>query len=171
MVARLRGFLVGLLLLAAPTLAHSQADVRIDCLQGGFWVACGGGPGQGATGYPVGSTPVTGVFTGANTAGQSASLAAVANVVNYLCTFNITGLGATAATPVTPTISGLSNGNTFTYTGAFSYALGATVVDAPFSGTFAPCQAANAVNTAIVVTVPGAAGNTNFSINLAGYRQ
>ena len=124
----------------------------------------------GAAGYPPGVTPITAVFTGADTASATATLAATAGVTNYICGFNITGLGATAATIVSPTLSGVESGNTFTYTGAFTFSLGAAVADAPVSFTFSPCQAANAVNTAIVVTVPGAAGNTNLSINVSGYR-
>jgi hypothetical protein len=114
-------------------------------------------------------TSVTAVFTGADTASATATLSAAAGQFTYICGFNVSGLGATAATSVTPTVTGLPN--TLTYTGAFTFAAGATVADAAVSFTYAPCLPSSAVNTGIVVTVPGAAGNTALSINAWGYRQ
>jgi len=126
--------------------------------------------GSGSAGFPPGSTPVTAVFNAADTTTATATLAAVAAKFTYICGFNITGLGATAATSVTPTITGLPNA--FTFTGAYTFAAGAAVANAPVSFSFGNyCLPSSAVNTAVVVTVPGAAGNTATSINAWGYQQ
>jgi hypothetical protein len=127
-------------------------------------------PGSGSSGYPPGSTPISAVFSGADTTTANAALAAGgAGIFTYVCGFSITGLGATAATPVSPTVATVANGKTLTY--SYLFALGATAQNTPVSFTYAPCLPASAANAALTVTVPGAAGNTATQINAWGYQQ
>lgn len=127
--------------------------------------------GSGNAGYPVGSTPITAIFSGADTTSSAATLAAAAAKFTYICGFQIGGLGATAATIVNPTVGTVIGGNTFTFASAYTFASGAAVASTPFTYTFSPCVPGSAVNTAVVVTVPGAAGNTSTAINAWGYQQ
>lgn len=114
-------------------------------------------------------TPVTGVFSGADTTTAAASLAATAGKTNFVCDISIDGLGATAINNALATVTGLAGGNTLTY--LYSMPVGATVPSVPVRLNFNPCKAASAVNTAITVTVPGAAGNTATEINVGGYQR
>jgi hypothetical protein len=127
---------------------------------------CGGDSGGNG---PPGSVQTTGVFSGADTTTAGASLAATANKTNYLCGVNISGLGATAATTVVFTITGLIGGNTLSY--SYVFVAGVALPNTPVPLFFTPCIAASAVNSAITVTVPGAAGNTATQINVNGFRQ
>jgi len=124
----------------------------------------------GAGGFPSGATPITAVFSGADTSSATATLPAAVGKFTYICSFNVSALGATAATSVSPTIATVASGNTLTYAGGFTFAAGATVGSAPLSGSFSPCLPASAVNSGITLTLPGAAGNTSAAINLAGYQ-
>jgi len=125
-------------------------------------------PGSGTF---AAQTSITATFSGADTTTATATLPAAAGKLTYICGFNISGLGATAATTVSPTIATLAGGNTFTLSGGYTFAAGATVNNTLASFTFPLCVAANAVNSTIVVTVPGAAGNTSTFINAWGYQQ
>jgi hypothetical protein len=124
---------------------------------------------QVAPGIASGQTAVTGVFSGADTTTAAASLAATAGKTNFVCEISIDGLGATAIGNVLATLAGLAGGNTLTY--QYSMPAGATVPSVPVVRTFNPCKSASAVNTAITLTVPGAAGNTSTNINIGGYQQ
>ena len=118
------------------------------------------------------ATPVTATFAGADTSTATATITAPAAKFAYLCGFNVSGLGATAATTVSPTITGLASGSTFTLNGAYTFAAGAAVQNTPFNpAPFPTCLAGNGAGTNIVVTVPGAAGNTITDINAWGYTQ
>jgi hypothetical protein len=125
---------------------------------------CGNSGGNG----PPGSVQATGVFAGADTSTASAALGATVNKTNYACSLTITGLGATALTPVVATIAGLIGGNTLSYT--YIFPAGATTAATPLVINFSPCIAASAANSAITATVPGAAGNTATQINITGFR-
>lgn len=130
-------------------------------------VAAGGA--AGAAGYPIGSVPVTGVFSGADTATATATLASAAGKFTYIAGFSVSGLGSTAGGPVVATVATVAGGNTLSYT--YVYAASAATPNTPVSFTFSPPVPANAINTAITVTVPGQAGNTATQINAWGYQQ
>jgi hypothetical protein len=113
-------------------------------------------------------TPITGVFSGADTTTAAATLAGTAGKTTYICSVTVSGLGATAATPVTVTVATLAGGNTMSY--SYVFPLGATVPSTPLAVNYNPCIPAGAAATAITVTVPGAAGNTATQINATGYQ-
>jgi hypothetical protein len=86
----------------------------------------------------------------------------------YVCGFNVSGLGATAATTVTIAVATVVGGNALSF--QYIFPLGAAVASTPVQATFQPCVPANAQNTAITVTVPGAAGNTSTHISAWGFQ-
>ena len=98
----------------------------------------------------------------------TATMAAANGLLNYVCGFSITGAGATGASVINPTLTGL-NGGTITYTMAI--VAGATLAQPQLDLRFSPCQPATALNTAITLTVPSfGAGNTNATVSIYGYR-
>lgn len=113
-------------------------------------------------------TNVTATFSGADTTTATATLPASAGKVTFICGFTVGGLGATALANGVATVTGLLGAATLNYT--YSMPAGATVVTTtPLNVAFSPCLSTGAVNTAIVVTVPGAAGNTATTISAWGY--
>jgi hypothetical protein len=129
------------------------------------------GPATG-TGYPAGAIPLSTAVSSADTSTSTASLFALPGRVDYVCGFAVSGLGATAATPVTVTVgqvvSGVPGlGTTLSY--AYVFTGSATTINAPISTNFSPCLPTTAINTTITITVPGAAGNTSTNISLWGY--
>jgi hypothetical protein len=117
-------------------------------------------------GKPVGAT-VLGSATGA-AAAISATLAAAAGERTYIDGFCVSGSGATAASRITVTITGLSTTLSFVMT----IPAGATVAVVSLVGVFSHPVAASADNTAVVVNVPSfGAGNTNAAVAAWGHRQ
>lgn len=121
-----------------------------------------------ASGGVAGSTgtPVAASATVAN-AVNAVSLPAVAGKTNYLTGFEVTGAGATAASVIDVTVTGVG-GVTLHYALAIiaGAALGvaALIVEFPV-----PLQAA-AANSAITVSVPAfGAGNTAAAAAIHGY--
>lgn len=116
------------------------------------------------------ATPITATFSGADTTTAAATLAAAASKTTFICGFQVNGLGATGLANGVATVTGLTGGATINYT--YSMPAGVTVVTTtPLNVIFSPCIPGNAVNTAIVVTVPGAAGNTSTTISAQGYQR
>lgn len=107
------------------------------------------------------------------TSGNVANATATANIgagasgsVNFLCGFSVRSLGATAATTVTLTVTGVVGGFNYSY---FSVA-GATTANQPADVYFHPCLPSTP-DTAISVSLPAlGAGNTNAYVNAWGYR-
>ena len=111
---------------------------------------------------------ITGSSGNVAAATATASLAAGGGAMNYVCGFTITGGGATAASVISPTISGL-NGGTLTF--SMGIVAGVTLNQPALIVTLLPCQPATALNTAITLSVPSfGAGNTNATANIFGYR-
>jgi hypothetical protein len=175
-------FLFMVVLLATPVFAASQGFVVASCP--GTLGVNAYTPGQfgnitvdvngntctaGGTTLPSGAIPVTGTFSGADTTTQAVTLAGTAGKTTYICSFSVSGLGATAATSVTVTVATLAGASTLSY--SYFYQAGATVANTPLSVNYTPCIAANAAATAITITVPGAAGNTQTQINASGFQQ
>lgn len=125
-------------------------------------------PTSDATGYPAGITQITGASGNVANAAAIATLANAAAKTNFLAGFEISGAGATAALPVTVTVTGLLGG-TLTY--IYTFAAGPLVGNLPLVVEFNPPLQASAVNTPIVVTCPaGGAGNTNNAAVAHGYQ-
>lgn len=97
----------------------------------------------------------------------SATLPAVAGKTNYIAGLEISGSGATAASVVTATITGLLGG---TQSLTVPVVAGATLGNGLISIKFSPPFPGSAVNTAIVVSCPAlGAGNTNNVVNVRGF--
>lgn len=99
----------------------------------------------------------------------TATLPASATQVTFICGFSATGAGATAATAVNATVTGVIGG-TMTYVFAVP-----TGVDVPAQGlnvNFYPCVPGTSINTAIVVSMPSlGAGNAHAAMVAWGYQQ
>lgn len=124
--------------------------------------------GNAIPGVALAGTPVSGSSGNVAAAAATATLAAAAGKTTYMTGFDITGAGATAASVVTATVTGLLGG-TQSYT--IAVPAGATLGIAPVFVAFSQPFPASAVNTAIVVTVPSlGAGNTNAVANARGFQ-
>lgn len=127
--------------------------------------------GLGNDGYPIGSTPITAGFSGANTTSAQAVLTPLAGQFAYICGLSVNGLGATAQTFANVNLQNAQSG--FQWTGMYQYVAGAAVANPGFPSTgwmtFTPCLRANAISTNINIVVGGAAGNTSTIIEAAGY--
>lgn len=97
----------------------------------------------------------------------TATLPAVLNKMNYLSGFDVTSSGATAASVVSLTITGLLGGTrTYTYTAV----AGVTLSNPALILYFDPPLQASGPNVAIVVSMPSlGAGNTNTCVNAEGF--
>lgn len=103
----------------------------------------------------------------AATAG-TATLAAAAGKTTYITGFDITGAGATAASVISITITGMLGG-TLTYTLAIP--AGVTTAVQSLVVQFLYPMPASGANTAIVVNMPSfGAGNTNATANAYGFQ-
>lgn len=117
-------------------------------------------------GYPPAATPVIAGATGVAGA-IAATLAAVSAKTNYLAGFEITGSGATAASVITVTVTGLLGG---TRSYKITVPAGVTAAVAPLIVAFDPPLPGSAVNTAIAVNVPSfGAGNTDAAVVAHGF--
>lgn len=118
----------------------------------------------------VGGGTAVGASSGnvANAQAQ-ASLAAVAGKTNYLTGFTITFSGATAASVVLATVTGLAGG---TQTFVVAVPAGVTVQGQTLNVDLAVPMPASAANTAITITLPAlGAGNTNAAVNIRGVQK
>lgn len=99
----------------------------------------------------------------------TATIAAVAAKTNYLTGFSITFSGATAASVVLATITGLLGG-TISY--VIAVPAGAAVGGQPLAVDLAIPHPASAPNAAIAVSLPAlGAGNTNAVVNIRGIQK
>jgi hypothetical protein len=112
--------------------------------------------------------PGTPIYASANGAAQAnnATLTIPSAKMGYLDGFDVDGLGATAASAIAVTVTGLIGG-----TLTFQFGIPAGVgVPVTFSKRFNPPLKASAVNTNIVVNVPTfGSGNTAASTNAYGH--
>lgn len=100
-------------------------------------------------------------------AAATATLAAVVDRINFLTGFEVTGAGATAASVIAVTVTGL-RGGTMTYNVAVP--AGAAVGVTPLVVQFSRPLEATGANTAIVVSAASfGVGNTNASANAHGF--
>jgi hypothetical protein len=102
-------------------------------------------------------------------AANNVTLAGVAGATTYITDFQITGLGATAATELTVTVTGILGG---TKTYKVNVPAGVGVPITPLTVFFPRPIPASTQNTAIVVNVPSpGAGNTDFAVTAHGFQQ
>lgn len=121
------------------------------------------------TEIPAGGTATAASSGNVANASAVATLAAVAAKTNYLSGVEITFAGATAASVVLATITGLLGG---TQTIVVPVPAGVAVAGVPVLLNFYPPHPASAVNTAIAVTLPAlGAGNTNACVNARGIQK
>lgn len=117
----------------------------------------------------AGGTAVAGTSGNVANASAAASLTAAASKTNYVTGVDISFAGATAASVVTATLTGLLGG-----TQSYSIAVpaGAAVQGTPLTLRFTPPHPASAANTAITITLPAlGAGNTNAAVNIRGIQK
>ena len=101
-------------------------------------------------------------------AANNQTLAAAATLRTYITGFTVTGGGATAASVIAVTVTGLATTLTF----HVPIPAGATVGVVPLVVQFARPIPASADNTAIVVNVPSfGAGNTQASATATGFQR
>jgi len=117
-----------------------------------------GAPNQ----YAAGAIPITGNATG-TTGAVVGTLAALTGKLTWICGFNVSGIGGTAAIgPIT--IAGIK-------TSSMVYQLASTASGAFLTQTFTPCIPASAVNTAITITTTADGTATAVSVNSWGFQQ
>jgi hypothetical protein len=113
--------------------------------------------------------PVAGASGNVAAATAVASLPGASGLTTFLSGFEITSGGATAASCVNATVTGVV-GLTLTY--SYCAPAGVAAYGLPLIVTFNPPIPANSVNTAISVTLPSlGAGNTNATVTAHGYQQ
>lgn len=117
---------------------------------------------------PAGATALSSSSGNVAAASAVATLAGAAAQTTYLSGLIISGAGATAASVVTATVTGLIGG---TMSITVPVPAGATLGVTPIFIEFNPSIPASAANTSIVLTLPSlGAGNTNASVSAWGYR-
>lgn len=113
-------------------------------------------------------TAANGLANVANSA-ANATIAAAVGKTSYVEGFQITGLGATAATTVVVTMSGLAGGS---QQWSLNIPAGATTPITPLIVAFYPPLPASGLNTAIALAVPAAgAGNTSVIVSMQGFQR
>ncbi len=118
--------------------------------------------------YPVNSvttapTAITGNATG-STGAVVGTLAAAASKTTFICGFNVSTIGGTAASsPVT--VAGLIGSSQ-----VYQMPLNTTTGQILITQNFNPCIPASAVNTAITITTTAAAAATAVDVNSWGYQ-
>lgn len=119
-----------------------------------------------SSGLPTGGASTTQGASGAASVLQVTIVSAVGKTA-YVSGFSITGAGATAASVVGATLTGLIASN---HTYKIAVPAGATVGITPLIVTFNPPIPASATNTNIQLSVPSfGAGNTDAAASIWGY--
>jgi hypothetical protein len=118
-------------------------------------------------GIPVGSPVAVSSGNVAN-ANAVATIPAALNLTNYLASVQFSAAGATAASVVVATVTGVIGGPlSYIFTAPAGATLGAT----PLVLAFDPPLMATGPNVAIVATLPAlGAGNTNAATSVSGFR-
>lgn len=115
-----------------------------------------------SSGYASGTTALTGNAAG-TTGAVVGTLAAASGKTTYICGFNVSSIGGTAATgPIT--IAGL-------ITSSMVYQLTSSATGTSIGQTFTPCIPASTTNTAITITTTANGTASAVNVNSWGYRQ
>lgn len=116
-------------------------------------------PFNAATG--VSASPVAGNATG-STGAVVGTLAGAASKTTYLCDFDVSAIGGTAAVgPIV--VAGLLGGSR-------TYQLSASAAGVFLSKSFNPCLPASAANTPITITTTADGTATAVDVNSSGYQ-
>jgi hypothetical protein len=111
--------------------------------------------------YPAGATPITGNATG-TTGAVVGTLAGASSVTTFICGFDVSAIGGTAAIgPIT--VAGLVGSS-------MVFQLASAASGVTLSRSFSPCVPASAVNTAITITTTADGTATAVDVNSWGYR-
>lgn len=113
--------------------------------------------------YPWGSIPIIGVGVG-STGAVVGTLAAATGRLTYICGFDVSAIGGTAA--VGPFVVAGLNGGSMTYQASSSAAGGIVLRE-----IFIPCIPASAVNTTITGTTTADGTATAVDVNMWGFQQ
>jgi hypothetical protein len=112
--------------------------------------------------YPSGATAITGNGTG-TTGAVVGTLAGAVSKTTYLCGFDVSAIGGTAAVgPIT--VAGLIGSS-------MVYQMSSSAAGNTFSRSYSPCIPASAANTPITVTTTADGTATAVDVNSWGYRQ
>lgn len=115
-----------------------------------------------SSGYASGTTALTGNAAG-TTGAVAGTLAAATGKTTYICGFNVSSIGGTAATgPIT--IAGLTGSS-------MVYQLTSSATGTSVGQTFTPCIPASTTNTAITITTTANGTASAVNVNSWGYRQ
>jgi hypothetical protein len=119
------------------------------------------------SGIPEDAVPLTASSGIVAAAAATATLTCPAGKTMFIGGFTLTGSGATAASVVSVTVTGVTGG---TMTFAFAVPAGATAAISPLNITFPYAVPATGLNTNIVVSCPSlGTGNTNAAVVAYGY--
>lgn len=119
-------------------------------------------PSFAQTPQQMGVTIITGNSTG-TTGAVTGTLAGVANKTTYICGFNVSAIGGTAAVgPIT--IANLVGSS-------MVYQLASSAGGSTLAVTFTPCIPANATNTAITIATTADGSATAVDVNSWGFQQ
>lgn len=123
-------------------------------------VSAGGGTGM-ASQYPAGATAIGGNAQG-STLAVVGTLAGVASKTTYICGFNVSAIGGTAAVgPVT--VAGIVGGSQV-------YQMNSAATPIFLTQAFSPCIPATATNTPITTTTTADGTATAVDVNSWGYQ-
>src|SRR5262245_14610630 len=111
---------------------------------------------------PIPGIPITGNATG-TTGAVVGTLAAATGKITWICGFNVSAIGGTAAVgPIT--VANLVTSN-------MVYQLASAAGGAFLTATFTPCIPANAPNTAITITTTADGTATAVDVNSWGFQR
>jgi hypothetical protein len=163
----MKKILLFLALLLLPSLAHAQAG-RNPC----YYNVAPALNTDGCT--PVSKTnplPIVDALPGGGITGNASgttgavvgTLAGVSGKTTYICGFNVSAIGGTAAVgPIT--IAGL-------ITSSMVYQLTSSLTGVSVGQTFTPCIPASAANTAITITTTADGTASAVNVNSWGYQR
>lgn len=119
-----------------------------------------GGPASGQTPFTAAAAGTTGAVT--------LTIAAVAAKTNYLCGFDVSAIGGTAAVgPIT--LVGLAGATGVATT--LTYQLAASAGGTLLSEKFTPCAPANSTSLAVVITTTADGTASAVDVNAWGFQQ
>lgn len=118
--------------------------------------------------YPPGATPLNISSGNEAAATATATLPAATGATTWITGWAVNGGGATAASLISCTVTGLAGG---TETRTFAVASGVTAASTALVVTYPAALPASAADTAIAVSCPSfGSGNTNATVNAYGFQ-
>lgn len=161
-------YLILIFILLCPQLALAQSQ-RNPCYQTSTATTNGSPncvPDGISSPHPVINLAPGGAIQGNSTGTIGAvigTLAASVNRTTYLCDFDVSAIGGTAAIgPIV--VSGLSGGSK-------TYQLSSSAAGVTLSKSFNPCLPGSAINTAILITTTADGSASAVDVNSSGYQQ